>query len=208
MPFGDYEQLQHAISDWLDRDDLGDKIPDFIRLAEIRVQQELQFPTQDKIGSPLAMTSGVGSVALPVDLLELDNFVILTDPRRQLEIVSADKIRDVRENGPPGIPLAGRLLGFTIELAPTPDTAHPYELYYKTGLPALTKAEPTNLLLTQHPNTLLYGAIVEAKLYLEDVEGANTWSIPYERALQASKRQIWRLRTGGGPLRIRPDSFA
>ena len=44
MALSDYTELQSSIAGWLIRNDLGTVIPDFIRLAEIRIATE--FKTQ------------------------------------------------------------------------------------------------------------------------------------------------------------------
>ena len=40
MALGTYTELKDAIADWLDRSDLTARIPDFIALAEARINRE------------------------------------------------------------------------------------------------------------------------------------------------------------------------
>ena len=42
ISFTNYEGLKAAVADWLGRDDLAERIPDFIALAERRMARELR----------------------------------------------------------------------------------------------------------------------------------------------------------------------
>ena len=43
MALGTFTELKDAIADWLDRSDLTARIPDFIALAEARINRELRI---------------------------------------------------------------------------------------------------------------------------------------------------------------------
>lgn len=205
MPFANYEELQATVAEWLARKDLQSNIIDFIRLAEIRIQQELElrFTMTKDTGTLLAQSFHTW----PTDLVEPIDFVILTSPRRHIDIVNKATLEDIREQDTTNIPKAGYNRGLTIELAPTPGT-HDYELIYWAGIPALTNTATTNSLLTNHPNLLLYGALMESAPFLGADERLGVWSSMFDRAIRDMKRKEARARMGGGPLRIRPDTFA
>jgi hypothetical protein len=42
MAIGTYSELQTAVANWLGRDDLTDRIPEFIDLAEARLSRALE----------------------------------------------------------------------------------------------------------------------------------------------------------------------
>lgn len=207
MPFGNYHELQHAITDWLDREDLNEKVTDFIRLAEIRVQRAMDLPSVDKAATG-NLVAAQDFITLPTDLLDITDMTITgTDPIHHISIVSRQTLRDVREkNESETVPFAGHIQGFTMELAPTPQGTSAYEILYRSGVPALSLASPTNRLLTDYPDLLLYGGQVEARIYTEDWDGAKALADgPYADAMKSAKRQAARLRMGGGPLRVRAD---
>lgn len=66
--------------------------------------------------------------------------------------------------------------------APTPDAAYPFEvLYYE--LPQLLDDENQTNWLTEHaPDLLLYGALLEASVFLKNDERVATWQTLYDRA--------------------------
>lgn len=209
MAFTNYEELQASVAEWLARTDLQSNIVDFIRLAEIRAQQELHLRfTQTELISTL--TAGQDFLTWPDDLLEPIDLIILTDPRRHIEIVNKQSLEDVRQRITTDSPIAGYNRGLVIELAPTPKAADPYELIYWAGVPALTNTAPANVnwLLTNAPNLLLYGALLESAPFLGDDARLQTWEHMYDRAITFVRRQEFRARLGGGPLRVRPDVVA
>ena len=48
MAIGTYAELQTAVANWLGRDDLTARIPEFIDLAEARLSRELETREQEK----------------------------------------------------------------------------------------------------------------------------------------------------------------
>ena len=69
MPLdGTYSGLQSSIATWLDRDDLDDVIPDFITLAEARLNENLRVAAMEST-TALSLVSG-GNAVLPSDFLD------------------------------------------------------------------------------------------------------------------------------------------
>ncbi len=58
----DYSTLQSAVSRWLARADLALSIPDFITLAEARINLDLRTSSQQ---AQVSGTSSAGVIALP-----------------------------------------------------------------------------------------------------------------------------------------------
>lgn len=207
MPFSNYTELKTAVADWLARDDLTSQIVDFIRLAEIRVQQDLEmnYTREVAVGNLVAAQS---YLALPSGFVDPIQLTIKTTPVRRIQVVSPYELEAVRAHDTSGIPKAGYARGTAFELGPVPGDTHEYELLYWAGVTALSDAAPTNWLLTNCPNLLLYGALIEAALYMDDEGSATRWATAYDRARMEVRRHQWRARSGGGPLRVRPDFVA
>ncbi len=206
MAFANYEELQQAIADWLDRDDLADHIPDFINLAETRMERECHFlrelDVQDATG---VFVSGTSQYALPANTLDLISMRINTDPVRIVEVVSWPQLIAVREHKVGELPAAVAMLGNNMELGPVPTTTDTYTIVYRSGLTHLSNAAPTSALLTRAPDLYLYGALLEAAPFIEDDAKLARWNAAFERSKHSINQQEWRHRTGGGPLRVRPD---
>jgi hypothetical protein len=209
MPFTDYAELQAAVADWIARPDLAIAIEDFIYLAETKMQHQLQMPHEAKATSGTNFVASQDWIPLPADCLEPRHLEIATETIRKVNIVSLDKLKDVKQNSDATYPIAACVHGMSggtvqLLLAPTPGGTDPYVLYYWAGLTRLATTS-TNWLLTNHGGLYLYGALVEALPYIGEHEKAGYWKAEYMGALRDAKKQLFRMRTGGGPLRVRPD---
>jgi len=209
--FEDYNALKDAVADWLARDDVAPRIPDFIRLAELRTQRRtklrLRFTEVKTTGNMVASQS---YITLPAALGEIrDLWVSGTSPERNIDIVSLQKLGDIRTNDTGGEPKAGAIVTNTLELAPIPNGAYAYTLiYYTAGITALSEANTSNWLLLNAPDCLLHGALYYAHGYLQDKESKAESNADWQLAADELRIQEWHARFGGGPLRMRPDTFA
>ena len=64
MAISTYSELQTAVANWLDRDDLTARIPEFIVLAEARYNRELRIRGMETIVD-ISTVAGTRSYALP-----------------------------------------------------------------------------------------------------------------------------------------------
>ena len=85
-----------------------------------------------------------------------------------------------------------------------PSGATDYTLFYKARFEYLSDTEVT-WLLSEHPDLILYGALVTASPYLKNDERIPMWAGFFQSGLEAARKQQWRKRTSGGELRMRPD---
>ena len=67
MSITTYAELQSAVGDWLNRDDLSPVVTSFISLAEARINRDLRHRQQE---TRSALTVGARYVDLPADWLE------------------------------------------------------------------------------------------------------------------------------------------
>ena len=65
MAIGTYSELQTAVANWLDRDDLTDRIPEFIALAEAKMNRVLRISLMENVSTALTMVSGTRDYSLP-----------------------------------------------------------------------------------------------------------------------------------------------
>ena len=66
MAFSNYTELQTSVADWLDRDDLTARIPDFITLAEARFNRLLRIRSMETEAEQVTV-AGTRSYSLPTD---------------------------------------------------------------------------------------------------------------------------------------------
>ena len=76
MDLMSYEGLKAAIADYLGRDDLADRIPYFIRMAELRMQREVRSRVMERTATTL-IEAGTNVLKLPNRRVEGDWKVFL-----------------------------------------------------------------------------------------------------------------------------------
>ena len=65
MAINTYSTLQTAVANWLDRDDLTARIPEFIALAETRINRALRIRAMETVSTAISTASGTREYALP-----------------------------------------------------------------------------------------------------------------------------------------------
>lgn len=203
--FESYSGLVAMIADWIERDDLLTKIPHWIRLIEAELSRDLGLREQDKVKEGVLDVND-DFIELPGDYLWGKHLRLDTDPVRTFNYLSTDKWIDVRENkqGNPH-PSAVTVHGNRLYLAPTPNSADPYTLWYKGRLTPLSRENESNRVLTDAPDALLYGALKHGAPYMADDARLPVW-IKFADESKASLMMMdWRAKTSGGALQVRPD---
>ena len=177
MSLADYEGLKQEIIDWSHRDDLDLKIDTFIDLAEaemyanaieplkIRSEETLVEDTLDSTTPSrfLALPTGYQSLRkLSIQITNGDNFELNFRTPGQLNVLS----------------VVGFPCFFTVtdqfEFDRTPDIDYTVQIQYIEEFTPLSDANPTNQVLTDHPNIYLFGALWALNRFVkEEVESAS-----------------------------------
>jgi hypothetical protein len=157
MALSNYTDLQSAISDYLDDETLDARIPDFIRLYEVKAQRVLRTSQSKNVAT--AQTDGIGQVDMPTDFRGLVR-VTLADGT-PLDFLTPDDagLRNTYANN--RSTYAYTVEGRTLTLVPAASVS--IVLYYYQGLPALSVSNPTNWMLAENPDAYLYGSLAEAE---------------------------------------------
>jgi hypothetical protein len=174
-----YTNLQAAIVSALHRADLASSVPDFIALAEDKLNKRLRLASMEN-----RVTASVSSeyVALPDGFLALRNFQLNTTPRQRLEFATPEWL-DVRypNSGATGRPKFYALIGGEIQLAPVPDATYTAEMDFYKKFDIAT--DSTNWLLTNAPRCYYYGALMEASAFLRNDKRVPIWAQLLESAI-------------------------
>ena len=94
MAITNYGELRTAIGDWLNRADLDQKIPDFIRLAESTLNDVLR--SADMVTQTTSVTITSGRADLPADALELVYAQVAATEDEPLEQVTPQQLTMLR----------------------------------------------------------------------------------------------------------------
>lgn len=198
--------LSSALLDWMDRDDLSPRVPDFIKLLEADVSRRLK--SKNVARTSKTAVSGTETIDVAdLAVLEFKSISLnLTSTARQpVQVVTPDRF-DTRRMAysTTGASKYAMLVNDVLYLAPVPDAAYVIDMTYYMGVPALTDGAPTNWLLTQYPDVYLYGALVHAAPFLKNDERLVTWKTLFNEALEGANLAAQRKDTS--PTLSRPIS--
>jgi hypothetical protein len=205
MTISTYDELRVAVASWLARDDLADQVPDFIALAEARINRLIR--TRDmETRATASTTAGSAFLDLPESFGGVRYVKLQTDPATLLQPMSPTQIETVYAGPETGRPKVYAIVGDAFRLAPTPDAAYTVEISYARKVPALSASATTNWLLSAHPDVYLFGALVCAEMFLGNDARIALWKASFDEALAELENQDATDRWSGGPLAIRTDT--
>lgn len=180
MAISTYTELQSVISDYLARSDLTARVPDFVVMAESRMNRALR--THDmETSAVITMTSGSGS--LPDNYLEWIEVTHDGSARDSvLRYVEADSEEWRFRYRPGGDPTMFTILAGTLKIKPVV-SGDCSMAYYRT-IPDLATNE-TNWLLTRSPDLYLNLSLAEAYMYIKQNDRAKDFMALASQELQA-----------------------
>ena len=202
MAFTNYSALKTSIANYLGRTDLTNQIPDFITLAETRLQRELR--TRPMLKSATAtMTGGDNTVGLPTDFLEMRDIFIQGNPRQPVSYMSPSAFTRNARAEESGKCIDYTILGSEMAFAPIPDSAYVLEMLYYYKPDALSDTNPSNVFLANYPDALLYGALAQAEPFLMNDARIATWAGLYDSAIELIKTSDDSSEYNGVPLQMK-----
>jgi hypothetical protein len=158
MALATYADLQEAITAYLDDETLNARIPDFIRLFEVKAQRVLRTSQAKNVAT--AQTDANGQVDVPNDFRGMVRLSVDGTP---LEYVTAETASLRNTTASNRTTYAYSIEGRTLTLVPASSVE--ISLVYYQGVPVLSDVSPTNWLLTEHPDVYLYGSLAEAEAF-------------------------------------------
>ena len=184
MAFDSYSSLKTTIANYLARSDLTSVIPDFIRLAEYRLQRELRIRQMLTIAQANT-TGGVSTVGIPSDFLEMRDIHIVANPVRTLSYDAPNSFYRNSRSAESGIPNTYTVLSDVMQFAPIPDSTYVLQMLYYAKPPVLSDTNASNVFLANTPDALLYGALGEAEPYLMNDARLQIWAALYDRSVNS-----------------------
>ena len=184
MALTNYGDLKTSVANYLGRSDLTSQIPDFISLAEtrlnrsIRIRQMLKTVTADT-------TAGDSTVGLPADFLEMRDIYVVGSPRASVSYLSPSAFSRNSRADEVGKPVFYTLRANELEFAPKPDTVYTLQMLYYAKPDAMSDTNTSNTFMANCPDALLYGALLEAEPYLMNDARLQVWSNFYANAVDA-----------------------
>jgi hypothetical protein len=179
MAITTYAELQAAAANWLVRGDLTQRIPEFITLAEARLNRVLRARLAETEAA-LTATVGARTIPLPAGFAEPLALWIASSGRREaLRFIEPSLLGATSLQGRP---CSWSIDGASLAFDRPCDQAYGLVLRMLAKF-ALSNAAPTNALLTDYPDAYLFATLCEAGPFLRDDALAGAYEARLERAI-------------------------
>lgn len=175
MAISTYNDLKTSIAAYLQRSDLTAIIPDFITLAESDINADIA-DLQIAQSHISITTAANNSLAYVGSMYALRDAWCNGEPLH-IGLPSSLSVTDTRKGSPEAVVISG---ASSIRIYPIPDAEYTIDLLH---IPLLSIASQINWVFTQSPNAYLYGSLLHASAYIEDVAKLGAWQAGYEAAI-------------------------
>ena len=206
MAIGTYAELQTAVKNWSKRTDLDSLIPDFIKLAELRVNRNLRIRKMETRVTANTV-SGQNYYGLPTNFLQMRSFKLNTSPLKDLIFWTPEQMDERGAGSQTGMPRADSIAGDELRVGPKPDGVYEMEMLYWQSPAQLTDSATTNFMLTANPDALLYASLIELNSYSEHNEGVMKYAKLFTETIDAVQKEDDRDRASGSALTVRGDQY-
>ena len=183
-----FKGLCEAVADYLGREDLTERIPTFIRLAEQRMNRELRLRVMER-RAETEVKAGQSAVPLPWRR-EAGNWDVFME-MRDLVWQSADGMSrsltycppdDYAETRAAGLPRQYTIIGRDLFLLPASEVDGKLMLTYYAEIPPLGDSQPDNAVLLTAPDLYLYATLLESVAFTRGSVPAKEWAEFYAGA--------------------------
>ena len=202
MAIDSYTKLKTSVATWLDRDDLTDNIPDFISLAEDRINRHIRVRSMEH-RAEMSTASGQEYYGLPDGYIQMRHIAVQGSPNRDLEYLTPERF-DTDLVGT-GKPKYYTLIGNELRLGTKPSGVYTVEMVFYRKFSHLSDTLTSNKLLEDHSDLLLYGSLLEAEPFVKNPEAAKMWGLYFSQAIDAIALADAKDRHSGGALFIKSD---
>jgi hypothetical protein len=206
MALANYTDLLSALGDYLARDDLSSRLPDFVVLAEAKFNRILLHP-QMEARTTLTVDTGLTNpefLDLPSDFQTMRSVRLsgMTGKPR-LGFLTQTQMDDYRYSidNIAGQPTYFSITGDQIELAATPNENFDVQIIYRRNIPSLV-SNATNWLMTLAPDLYLYGSLLEAAPYMKNDSRIAVWGLAVQTVIDQLNAHGERQSFNSGPSTV------
>lgn len=180
MAMNTYTTIATKVEQWLNREgmtELTDQVEDLIAMAQRRIHRECDFNAMMTVDSAFTVDSQTETV--PTGFLRAHSITIV-DSSSNYEVQGAS-LQQVMAAGQSGRPRYYHVVGSDIYFGPTPDQAYTATVIYYKPLDILSTSVSSNWFSTNAPELILFGALLEAALFLKDDNRAGVWESRFQQ---------------------------
>ena len=201
MAINSFVTLKTAVANWLDRDDLDARIPEFIAINEAVFNRVLRIRPMETIVTA-ATVGGTKSYDLPTGYVQMREIHLDTSPITSLQYLTPEMLYRVWAGSTSGKPNAYSIIGNQIYFGETPDGAYDYVMTYYKTFDGLSDAAPTNWVILNAPDVYLYGTLLQAEPFLMNDQRIPVWERALRQAISDLQEQNDKDRHSGSELRV------
>lgn len=200
MALANYTDLQASIAAWSHRSDLTAIIPDFIVLAEKRINSDIDARAQDSVVT-LSTVANVAYITAPTDMLTVRSLTLVTSNQTTvLDYLTPDQF-NASYGTTTGQPQSFTIIGNLLYLGQIPDSVYSIQCIYTASVPPIA-SNPTNWLITNFPQVYLTACLVEVARYTLNQELFASSNASYKEAIDSVNSIDW---YSGSTMRVRHD---
>lgn len=199
MAISTYSELKTAVANWLERDDLTNRIPEFISLAEDRIYATLRIREMET-STTLVTVGAQQTNSLPTGFLSARRLYVDGSPDTILEYRSPVNFWSIYGSQTTASPTVFTIEGENFVWAPIPDAAYSIKLLYYKSLDRFSADSDSNSILTKYRGLYLYGALLEAAPFLGDDPRVMIWAQMWDDIKERAEASDRKDRYSGYPL--------
>jgi hypothetical protein len=201
MSIATYSELNTAVANWLDRDDLTDRIPEFIALCEARFNRLLRIRAME-YKQTASTVAGQRNLALPTGFIQMRNLQMNETPIVPMQYVTPEIYDRLYGSTLTGTPQMYTIIADEIQLGPIPGSVLTIEMLFYKKFDALTSAASTNWMIINAPDVYLYGCLLEAEPFIMNDPRVQLWAAAFEQSITSMQEQDNKDRHSGSALRV------
>lgn len=207
----DYQTLQDAIADWLNRADLTAVIPTFVQLCDTELRRRIRTKFRQRLD--LTVTSAnAGTETIPGDAPnEISEFYIQspTDYQGPVDPVAPNALYKHRQayRNSNGRPLVVSIINQELLVSPIPDQDYDCEMIIEGPLVALSDSATSNYVLLNAPDVYLFGSLKHSAPYLKEDPRIQVWMGQFEKALAELEAERDRNEWPNTPIAPQPAAY-
>lgn len=197
-------ELKAAVADWINREDIADVIPGFISQADNRILTDHRssvIPLDEEVVKVVGAAGQLSPYAFPEGVPQS----LLIDDKL-IEPASWETYWQARTDGSLGARWSyyeGKIwyTGWPDRDEGADNTANAVTIRVKTRTKEpldISNDANTSLMLTNHPELYLFGALTEAATYLRDIEGITLYQTRYDGLMDETAKGYLRRKVANG----------
>ena len=166
-----YDNLVSTIEQYLERSDIAvvSQIPVFITLAEYEIAQQIKTLGQIEVAQGV-MSAGNPIIQKPARWRKTVSMSVTSNGEKTpVFLRKYEYVTNYSAESASGLPLY--YSDYDADnwfVSPTPDQAYTFEVLVYQRLQPLSSANQTNWITNNAPNVMLFGALLQAVIYLKD----------------------------------------